>query len=90
MFKAVANWFKRTSSGPAKYKIVHDPELGYLACFNCTTVGWRIIEADGTTSVHPESAVRFKSPWCETEEEAGMRINRHSTNRGQRTIWYGG
>lgn len=88
MFKSVLGWIKRKAD-PPNYKIVHDPELGYVSCYFDGIVGWRVIEADASLSVHPDHAMRFKSCWCDSEAEAGARINKHSTGRAQRTIWVG-
>lgn len=71
-----------------RYRIIHDPELGYLPQAH-ESHDWQLIKEEGTLGVYGESA--FDSichgDWCKTEEEAGQRINRRSNMRGSKVIW---
>lgn len=73
----------------ATHKIVHDPELGYVALAHDGT-GWWAIERDGTEGLSLESSVRWADDYyVKTIEQAGERINKHATRRGQKTVWTG-
>lgn len=71
-----------------KYRIVYDPQLGYLPQA-LSGHDWQMIEPDGTLSVYGDGAWGRHShkEWCKTDEEAGNRINRRSQIVSQKVVW---
>lgn len=72
-----------------EYKIIHDPRLGYIACWWDFSDWWGLTE-HGTDCVDIDTAMDpfyGKKLWCETEAEAGKRINLHATRGGRKTVW---
>lgn len=79
-------WLSWMFADPAKYRIVQDPELGYCGQVR-DYIGWWALEANGTSGVSADDAVIFLDYWCPDEANAGARINKHATSRGQKIIW---
>lgn len=72
-----------------RYRIVHDPELGYCAQY-ANGVGWAGIEGDaGEGLYHGHGLEGDYACWCKTREEAQRRVTLHSTGRGQSVVWRG-
>lgn len=71
-----------------RYRIVHDPQLGYLPEY-WDVWDWRVIDTDAGLSVHHDDACKFPEFWHPTDDDAGAVINRHGGNRGQSVVWRG-
>lgn len=70
-----------------RYRIIHDPKLGYLPLYFEGGFRWWTIEKSGATSVSELTAVNYPELWHSTIEAAGALINLHATRRGQTTVW---
>lgn len=78
------DWFPRRK----QYRIIRVPEHDYCAEFHEGLFGWLAIRPNGTTGVSHRDTVSFPNNYfVPTEAEAGARINRHATGRGQRVVW---
>lgn len=70
-------------------KIILDPEFGYVAAAN-DGFGWWAIDDSGATGVALVDAANYHHRYfVKTIEQAGERINKHATRRGQKTVWTG-
>lgn len=87
MFEFIKSLIK--SATPKTYKIVHDPEFGYAACWydghRWVAIDKAVIDTVGLQSSMHE--VWRNKYWCETEAQAGNIINKHANGRGQAEIW---
>jgi hypothetical protein len=81
----IKKWF-----APApRYKIIHDPQFGFCACYK-GEYGWCSITEYGDESVQIGSGFEntFRSTlFVSTVEAAGERINLHANNRGRSVVW---
>lgn len=73
----------------ATHKIVHDHELGYAALAR-DWLGWWVIRENGELGTDLPHATSWRGVYfVSTIEQAGERINKHATRRGQKTVWTG-
>lgn len=97
MIKKIYEWlcsleFRKTEPSGKHYRIVHDPELGYMPEVYDSEYGcWYILCNDLTISGGHSSArdSLYHKYWRATEEEAGGAINRYAQNCGQTIAWRG-
>lgn len=87
MLAKILNFFR--PAAPKIYKIVHDPDLGYVAAFNFSAYRWCAIDENGEISQSIDAIANplWKHLWVATPEEAGRRINLHATARGRSEVW---
>lgn len=80
------SWFKHLFR---VYRIRYVEGFGYIPEVFTLSVGWCVIEPSGTVGEHTSGGVPyFRYEICDTEEQAGERINRHAARRG-RVVWKG-
>ena len=73
----------------SRYRIVHDPELGYSAQY-FDIIGWCGIDEQMSIGCYHRDIQQFpKFYFVDTLEKAGERINKHASNRDQKTVWRG-
>lgn len=77
--------------GLSRYRIIHDPELGYCPAYNMDLYGWVAIDKRGEESQAVDCIAKplWRGLWVDTKEEAGARINKHATDRGRAIVWEG-
>lgn len=74
-----------------RYKIMHDPQCGYCACWRNEHGGWQALDRNGHDGLWLSSSLltgmcRYDY-FVDTVEAAGARVNLHATNRGRTIVW---
>jgi hypothetical protein len=82
----VKGWFHSP-----RYKIIHDPECGYCACWRNEYGSWQALDGRGHDGLYTDSDLltglcRYEY-FVEAVEKAGKRVNLHATNRGRTIVW---
>ena len=73
---------------PPKYRIFHDPDLGYLPLeYDFIVDTYLVIERNLTTGVPERSATKFPEDWHRTEESAGNLINKYQSRNSGKDVW---